>query len=299
MQIAKKTLVGWLTKAGLDPESDAFKAFAGKDAPEDSDVKLPDAALTALDGKLLGLEAAKIHPEVTAAAQAKYYGLVDEATNTFLKTAGLDDAAIKTLFDGKKTPVRVAEALAHVQKLAKESGKGSNEERENAWKTEKQKFEDQIKTLTSDYESEKTGREADRNQYALSSFLGDREAFKLRDDLPNLGEYAQMALLKKIGELPGAKLIAKDGKPMLVMKDDPEKPYHKTGDTNPLDLKAWTAEVLAEGKFLNLQPGGQNQQHGNPMPPNQQNQPPANTQAAASLAVNDQFITAPTAPVVQ
>lgn len=284
MKLKKTALVVLVKKAGIDPESEAWKAVTGAAAPEESDDELPAVLTTALDNGLLGLEAAKVHPEVEAAFKGKLFNQVDTKLSAALKVLGLDDTAIKAALDGKATPDKVGAAIEAATAKVKGEGKHSDQQREQAWVTEKTALEQKLATANTAAEQAQQQAQGLEQDYALSQYLGDTKRFPLRTDLPNLTRYAKSELLTAI-ERKGAKLVIKDGQPTLVMKDDPEKPFHDTGAAAPLNLDDFTKTTLDGAGFIAKQVGNQNQLH-NQQHQQQPNQPPADAQAAASMAAN-------------
>lgn len=285
MKLKKTTLLALVLKAGIDPESDPFKKFIGKEAPEDSDDEAPAGLFGEMDKKLLSIDAAKTHPEIEGAVKGKFLALADDAIKEYLTQAGLDDAAQKTLLDGKKTPDRIKLALAKVQDLGKGAGKATDQERETAWQTKETAFKQTIQDLETKYGTEVSGRAQDQAEFALTSFLGNKDNFALRTDVPNIGKYAKGEVLAAI-DAKGAKLVVKDGAPLLVFKNDPEKPFFESGSTKALDLKEFTASTLDAAGFIAKQGGEQQQQHNieTPRPTNEAAKGVA--QAASSFAAN-------------
>jgi hypothetical protein len=269
-----------ITKAGMTAEE--FKALLEGDA----DANLDQDNFDKVMGKLFSISDAKTSKEVEDHFKSKLFDKTDNAVKEYLKGAGLDDAAIAKLIDGKASPDKIKLALKHVQDLGKADGTKTDSDREKDWQTKETEFKNQIQTLTNDLNTEKSARYADATDTALDSFFGNADNFKL---VPGLPKEVQLRIIKedflKAADAKGAKVVIKDKVPVLVHKDDEAKPFTEVGSTTAVDSKTFGLGVVEKLGLLDKQPG-KVEKTDNPLPPTNQNGAPVDLAAIEAFNAN-------------
>ena len=257
-----------LAKAGLSETNEMVAIMLQSDKVKQLESVEIDASITNIVAqKLITVDGAKSHGDVSAHFKKSYFGAIDTALKTSLQELGIPDETIAEI-EKNPTDRRVSEALKKAIEL---KGKASNSQEIETLRNSLKSFQDQTKAEKEAYlqqiQNSKNELLNVRKNYAIDKSLS---AYSFVDTLTS--EQVTLLMQSEINkELAQRKAILNFENDSFVLKsaETPELDYFDVAKGKPLSYKEFLDSVVANSKLQKVADTNQKQNAGQFSNPNQ------------------------------
>jgi glycerophosphoryl diester phosphodiesterase len=260
MSDLKTAITDIFGKAGLNAAE-----ILGENTSKFDGIALTPEQYNILSSKLLNLDSAKQHPEVSSHFKKSYFGKIDTTLEEELKEQGFDDNAIAEL-KKESTEQRIKSSLKKLAELKSQTNKATTNEEITRLQTALQTLQqqrEQENLLSKNQLAETT----DQIKKLKTDFGLDRalSAYNLRKDLSaeQVNILAKTEIQKKLSELEAVLVIDDLGKISLKSSSNPENNYFDTKTNKTLTTKEFLDNVIANSGLQEVAKAGNNNQNNN------------------------------------
>lgn len=251
-----------LSKAGLSESNEQVaKLLQSEQVKALEGVEIDPSINNLLAQKLITIEGAKAHGEVSAHFKKSYFGAIDTTLKTTLQELGIPDETIAEI-EKNPTDKRVSEAM---KKAIEIKGKNSSNQEIETLRNTLKAFQDNAKLekekLANDLQNTQKELKNVHRNYAIKSSLGD---YKFIDTL----KQEQIALLiqneieTRLAQNKAA-LHFENGTFALKSAENPEMDYFDVSKGKTISYKEFLDEIVANSNLQKTADSGNPNNQGN------------------------------------